>query len=168
MTAIAGRSKFREFSITSNVPIAYVVSVATKLFGLGCTELSLGDTIGVATPGRVVALIDALVAARIPLERIAGHFHDTYGQGLANTLTVLQRGVTTVDASSEVSVAVRTRKAPRANSPPKTPVAARRPRHPLRRPLGKLAEVNAWLAKEMVRPSPSRGPRTDRHSNRRL
>jgi hydroxymethylglutaryl-CoA lyase len=43
-----------------NVPIAYVVSVATKLFGLGCIELSLGDTIGVATPGRVVALIDAL------------------------------------------------------------------------------------------------------------
>ncbi len=82
------------------VPVARVVSVATRLMALGCDELSVGDTIGVATPGHVVALIDALVAAGIPVDRIAVHFHDTYGQALANTLTALRRGVTTVDAAA--------------------------------------------------------------------
>ncbi|MCP9972336.1 hydroxymethylglutaryl-CoA lyase [Actinomadura madurae] len=77
-----------------------VVGVATALTSLGCTELSLGDTIGVATPGRVIALLKALIAAGIPLDRIAVHFHDTYGQGLANTLVALQHGVTTVDTSA--------------------------------------------------------------------
>ena len=70
------------------------------MMALGCTELSLGDTIGVATPGRVVALLDALAAAGIAVDRIAVHFHDTYGQALANTLAALRRGVTTVDASA--------------------------------------------------------------------
>src|SRR5437763_12076307 len=70
------------------------------MMALGCTELSLGDTIGVATPGRVVALLDALVDAGTPVDRIAVHFHDTYGQALANTLAALGRGVTTVDASA--------------------------------------------------------------------
>ncbi|GAA3569102.1 hydroxymethylglutaryl-CoA lyase [Amycolatopsis ultiminotia] len=82
------------------VPIRQVVATATRLLGLGCTQLSLGDTIGVATPGRVVALLDALTAAGVHIGQIAVHFHDTYGQGLANTLAALQRGVTTVDASA--------------------------------------------------------------------
>ncbi|MFH8462493.1 hydroxymethylglutaryl-CoA lyase [Streptomyces sp. NPDC017991] len=82
------------------VPIPQVVSVATRLLALGCTELSLGDTIGVATPGRVAALLDALTAAGVPVEGIAVHFHDTYGQALSNTLTALRHGVTTVDASA--------------------------------------------------------------------
>lgn len=82
------------------VPAAQVVEVAAALISLGCTELSLGDTIGVGTPGRVVALLNALVAAAIPIDSIAVHFHDTYGQGLANTLAALQSGVTTVDASA--------------------------------------------------------------------
>lgn len=82
------------------VPAAQVVDVATKLIDLGCTELSLGDTIGVATPGRVVALLNALTAARVPIGSITVHFHDTYGQGLANTLAALQHGVTTVDTSA--------------------------------------------------------------------
>jgi short/branched chain acyl-CoA dehydrogenase len=67
---------------------------------LGCTELSQGDTIGVATPGRVAGLIGALLASGIPTGQLAAHFHDMYGQALANTLTPLSCGVTTVDASA--------------------------------------------------------------------
>ncbi|UMP00047.1 hydroxymethylglutaryl-CoA lyase [Amycolatopsis sp. EV170708-02-1] len=82
------------------VPVRKVVEVASRMMALGCTELSLGDTIGVATPGRVVLLLKALAAAGTPLERVAVHFHDTYGQALSNTLAALQCGVTTVDASA--------------------------------------------------------------------
>jgi hydroxymethylglutaryl-CoA lyase len=82
------------------VPIAQTVSVARRLMELGCTDLSLGDTIGVATPGHVRALIEAVRAAGIGVGRIGVHFHDTYGQALANTLAALQSGVTTVDASA--------------------------------------------------------------------
>jgi hydroxymethylglutaryl-CoA lyase len=82
------------------VPIQQVVRVATRMMAMGATELSLGDTIGVATPGRVVALLDALLAAGVALQQLAVHFHDTYGQALANTLAALQRGVTMVDASA--------------------------------------------------------------------
>lgn len=83
-----------------DVPVEQVVSVATRLLDLGCTELSLGDTIGVATPGHVTALIAALTAAGVGADRVAVHFHDTYGQALANTLAALRCGVTTVDASA--------------------------------------------------------------------
>jgi hydroxymethylglutaryl-CoA lyase len=83
-----------------DVPIGQVVEVAARLLDLGCTELSLGDTIGVATPGHVTALIDALRAAGADVGALAVHFHDTYGQALANTLAALQCGVTTVDASA--------------------------------------------------------------------
>jgi hydroxymethylglutaryl-CoA lyase len=82
------------------VPTAQVVSVARRLVGLGCDQLSLGDTIGVATPGHVAALIRALSDAGIGPDRLAVHFHDTYGQALANTLAALQAGVTTVDSSA--------------------------------------------------------------------
>jgi hydroxymethylglutaryl-CoA lyase len=82
------------------VPVARVTGIAARMMALGCTELSIGDTIGVATPGRVVALLDALSAAGIAVSQIAVHFHDTYGQALANTLAALRRGVTTVDASA--------------------------------------------------------------------
>jgi hydroxymethylglutaryl-CoA lyase len=82
------------------VPISQVVTVACRLLALGVDELSLGDTIGVATPGRVVALLDALVARGVPVQRLAVHFHDTYGQALANTLAALQRGVTIVDSAA--------------------------------------------------------------------
>ena len=83
-----------------DVPVGQVVSVADRLLGLGCTELSLGDTIGVATPGHVAALVGALLSSGIPVRQLAVHFHDTYGQALANTLTALRCGVTTVDASA--------------------------------------------------------------------
>ncbi|HET8664828.1 MAG TPA: hydroxymethylglutaryl-CoA lyase, partial [Nocardioides sp.] len=82
------------------VPVSQTVSVARRLLDMGCEELSLGDTIGVATPGHVLALLTALNSGGIPTERLAVHFHDTYGQALANTLAALQHGVTTVDASA--------------------------------------------------------------------
>jgi len=77
-------------------PLAQVVSVGRRLLDLGCFELSLGDTIGVGTPGHVAALIEAFGGP----DRLAVHFHDTYGQALANTLTALREGVRVVDAST--------------------------------------------------------------------
>ncbi len=77
---------------------AAVAEVAARLLDLGCQEISLGDTIGVGTPGAAAAMVEA-VAARVPVERLAVHFHDTYGQALANVLAALQQGVAVVDAS---------------------------------------------------------------------
>ena len=82
------------------VPLPQVVGVASRLLALGCDELSLGDTIGVATPGQVRALLALLVSDGVELSRVAVHFHDTYGQALANTLAALQSGVSIVDASA--------------------------------------------------------------------
>jgi hydroxymethylglutaryl-CoA lyase len=82
------------------VPLPQVVSVAGRLLALGCDEISLGDTIGVATPGQVRALLALLASAGVRMPQLAVHFHDTYGQALANTLTALQCGVSIVDASA--------------------------------------------------------------------
>jgi len=82
------------------VPVAQVAAVATELAEMGCSELSLGDTIGVATPGQVVELLGKLNDRGLGPDRLAVHFHDTYGQALANTLVALQHGVTTVDSSA--------------------------------------------------------------------
>ncbi|WKX70444.1 hydroxymethylglutaryl-CoA lyase [Streptomyces sp. XD-27] len=82
------------------VPVRQVVAVAKRLMDLGCDELSLGDTIGVATPGHVRELLARLGEAGVPADRLAVHFHDTYGQALANTLAALEHGITTVDASA--------------------------------------------------------------------
>lgn len=83
-----------------DVPLNQVVKVGARLVELGCHELSLGDTIGVATPGQVSALLAAFGKAGVPVDKLAVHFHDTYGQALANTLTALREGVTTVDSSA--------------------------------------------------------------------
>ncbi|MHB8961267.1 MAG: hydroxymethylglutaryl-CoA lyase [Candidatus Limnocylindrales bacterium] len=77
-----------------------VVEVALALAAMGCTEISLGDTIGVATPGQVWQLLSLLTDRGLPVDQVAVHFHDTYGQALANTLAALQAGVTVVDASA--------------------------------------------------------------------
>lgn len=77
-----------------------VVDVCLRLYQTGCDAVSLGDTIGVATPGQVRALIRRLTDAGLPLDAIGVHFHDTYGQALANTLAALQAGVACVDASA--------------------------------------------------------------------
>ncbi|SHK58598.1 hydroxymethylglutaryl-CoA lyase [Pseudonocardia thermophila] len=79
---------------------AQVASVAARLLEGGCAQISLGDTIGTGTPGHVDAVLDACIAAGIGVDKLAVHFHDTYGQALANTLAALRRGVTTVDASA--------------------------------------------------------------------
>jgi hydroxymethylglutaryl-CoA lyase len=77
---------------------AAVAAVAGALYEMGCHEISLGDTIGVGTPGHTAAMIDA-VARRVPIEHLAGHFHDTYGQALANVYAAMQLGVAVFDAS---------------------------------------------------------------------
>jgi hydroxymethylglutaryl-CoA lyase len=140
-----------------DVPIGQVVSVATRLLDLGCTQLSLGDTIGVATPGHVTALIGALQAAGVGAGRIAVHFHDTYGQALANTLAALRCGVTTVDASAGGLGGCPYAKSATGNLATEdlvwmldglgieTGVA-----------LTPLAETSRWMAERLGRPSPSR------------
>lgn len=80
------------------VPLADVVRVATRLHAMGCYEISLGDTIGVGTPHKARAMLQA-VAAEVPMAALAVHFHDTYGQALANIATCLEEGVRVVDAA---------------------------------------------------------------------
>ncbi|OPH19589.1 hydroxymethylglutaryl-CoA lyase [Azospirillum brasilense] len=77
---------------------AAVAEVAGRLLDMGCYEVSLGDTIGTGTPAKAQAMI-AAVAERVPMERLAVHFHDTYGQALANILATLEMGVAVVDSS---------------------------------------------------------------------
>lgn len=80
------------------VPVADVVRVASRLHELGCYEISLGDTIGIGTPGKARAMLRA-VAAEVPTSALAVHFHDTRGQALANILACLEEGVGVVDSS---------------------------------------------------------------------
>ena len=80
------------------VPVADVVRVAARLHALGCYEISLGDTIGVGTPGKARAMLRA-VAAEVPMAALAVHFHDTYGQALSNILACLEEGVAVIDSS---------------------------------------------------------------------
>jgi hydroxymethylglutaryl-CoA lyase len=75
-----------------------VARVAVRLVEIGCYEISLGDTIGVGTPGKAQAMIET-VAARVPVGKLAVHFHDTYGQALANMLAALEKGVAGVDTA---------------------------------------------------------------------
>ncbi|NHC23503.1 hydroxymethylglutaryl-CoA lyase [Nocardioides sp. IC4_145] len=82
------------------VPVEQVVAAGRRLLDLGANALSLGDTIGVGTAGQVGELVAAFGEAGIEAERLAMHFHDTYGQALANTYAALQAGITTFDASA--------------------------------------------------------------------
>jgi hydroxymethylglutaryl-CoA lyase len=77
---------------------AKVAEVARALRDMGCYEISLGDTIGVGTPGKTRAMLEAC-AREVPIDRLAGHYHDTYGQALANIYASLELGVATFDAS---------------------------------------------------------------------
>lgn len=81
-----------------NVSNDVVTDIAQRLEAMGCYEISLGDTIGVGTPRSAVDMIEA-VARKIKIEQLAAHFHDTYGQGLANIYAVLQIGVSVFDSS---------------------------------------------------------------------
>ncbi|KAL5126500.1 Hydroxymethylglutaryl-CoA lyase, mitochondrial [Glycine soja] len=80
------------------IPPSKVAYVAKELYDMGCFEISLGDTIGVGTPGTVVPMLLAVMAV-VPIDKIAVHFHDTYGQSLPNILVSLQMGISTVDSS---------------------------------------------------------------------
>jgi hydroxymethylglutaryl-CoA lyase len=82
------------------VPVEQVVGVGKRLFDLGASQLSLGDTIGVGTAGHVTSLVEAFVAAGMDVDQLAMHFHDTYGQALANAYAALHAGITTYDASA--------------------------------------------------------------------
>ena len=140
-----------------DVPISQVVSVASRMMDMGCSQLSLGDTIGVGTPGQVTALIEALGAAGIGTERLAVHFHDTYGQALANTLAALQAGVTVVDASAGGLGGCPYAESATGNLPTEDLVWML---HGLGIEtgvdLGALAATSRWMAGHLGRPSPSR------------
>jgi hydroxymethylglutaryl-CoA lyase len=139
------------------VPIKQVVAVASRLLDLGCDELSLGDTIGTGTAGHVRALLGALVEAGVPIERIAVHFHDTYGQALANTVAALGCGVTVVDASAGGLGGCPYARSATGNLATEDLVW-------LLDGLGiesgvdvrRLAETSHWFAQRLGRPSPSR------------
>jgi len=81
-----------------DVPLADVVRVARRLHELGCYEVSLGDTIGIGTPGKARAMLRA-VAGEVPIGALAVHFHDTRGQALANILACIEEGVAVIDSS---------------------------------------------------------------------
>ncbi|HTP98958.1 MAG TPA: hydroxymethylglutaryl-CoA lyase [Casimicrobiaceae bacterium] len=80
------------------VPPLAVANVAEALYQMGCYEISLGDTIGVGTPGQTLAMLEA-VARHVPVDKLAGHYHDTYGQALANIYASLEFGVSVFDSS---------------------------------------------------------------------
>ncbi|MBA0817762.1 hypothetical protein Gohar_025651 [Gossypium harknessii] len=84
--------------VEGTIPPSKVAYVAKELYDMGCFEISLGDTIGVGTPGTVIPMLEAVMAV-VPAEKLAVHFHDTYGQSLPNILISLQMGISTVDSS---------------------------------------------------------------------
>lgn len=140
-----------------DVPVTQVVDACRSLMDLGCHELSLGDTIGVATSGHVVRLLDALESAGIGVDRIGVHFHDTYGQALANTLAALRRGVTVVDAAAGGLGGCPYAKSATGNLATEDLVWAMDGAGvETGVDLGALVETSVWLAGELGRPSPSR------------
>ena len=143
------------------VPVHQVVRVCKALRDLGCDELSLGDTIGVATPGHVRALLTEL---DVPVEKVGVHFHDTYGQALANTLAALQHGVTTVDASAGGLGGCPYAKSATGNLATEDLVWML---HGLGIDtgvdLGRLVATSVWMAEQLGRPSPSRTVRALSH-----
>ncbi|MFF0748919.1 hydroxymethylglutaryl-CoA lyase [Streptomyces sp. NPDC004267] len=146
------------------VPLDQVVRVTKALAEMGCDELSLGDTIGVATPGHVKALLSALNEAGVPTSRIAVHFHDTYGQALANTHAALQHGVTVFDASAGGLGGCPYAKSATGNLATEDLVW-------MLRGLGietgvdlaALTATSVWMAEQLGRPSPSRTVRALSH-----
>jgi hydroxymethylglutaryl-CoA lyase len=139
------------------VPIPQVVRVCRALLAMGCDELSLGDTIGVATPGHVQRLLTALNEAGVPTSALGVHFHDTYGQALANTLTALRHGVTTVDASAGGLGGCPYAKSATGNLATEDLVWMLRGLGiDTGVDLGRLVATSEWMAGHLGRPSPSR------------
>ncbi|MFG2571204.1 hydroxymethylglutaryl-CoA lyase [Streptomyces sp. NBC_00704] len=139
------------------VPLEQVVRVCRALLDMGCDELSLGDTIGVATPGHVRALLTALNEQGVPTDALAVHFHDTYGQALANTFAALQHGVTTVDASAGGLGGCPYAKSATGNLATEDLVWMLRGLGiDTGVDLGRLVATSEWMAARLGRPSPSR------------
>ncbi|QHY95624.1 Hydroxymethylglutaryl-CoA lyase YngG [Streptomyces sp. S4.7] len=139
------------------VPVGQVARLVRTLVDMGCDEVSLGDTIGVATPGHVQSLLATLIEEGVHLSKVGVHFHDTYGQALANTFAALQHGVTTVDASAGGLGGCPYAKSATGNLATEdllwmlqglgidTGVD-----------LGLLTATSVWMAEQLGRPSPSR------------
>ena len=143
------------------VPVPQVVKVCRALLDMGCDELSLGDTIGVATPGHVRALLTEL---DVPVEKLGVHFHDTYGQALANTYAALQHGVTTVDASAGGLGGCPYAKSATGNLATEDLVWMLQGLGiDTGVDLGRLVATSAWMAEHLGRPSPSRTVRALSH-----
>ncbi|MFJ4472401.1 hydroxymethylglutaryl-CoA lyase [Streptomyces sp. NPDC089424] len=146
------------------VAVHQVVRVCKALRDMGCDELSLGDTIGVATPGHVAELLSALNADGVPTPALGVHFHDTYGQALANTLAALQHGVTTVDASAGGLGGCPYARSATGNLATEDLVWML---HGLGIDtgvdLGRLTATSVWMAGRLGRPSPSRTVRALSH-----
>ncbi|MFS4108931.1 hydroxymethylglutaryl-CoA lyase [Streptomyces sp. PD-S100-1] len=146
------------------VPVHQVVRVCRALLDMGCDELSLGDTIGVATPGHVLELLSALNERRVPTAALGVHFHDTYGQALANTLAALQHGVTTVDASAGGLGGCPYAKSATGNLATEDLVWMLRGLGiDTGVDLGRLTATSEWMAARLGRPSPSRTLRALSH-----
>ncbi|MEU6643781.1 hydroxymethylglutaryl-CoA lyase [Saccharomonospora sp. NPDC046836] len=134
-----------------------VVRVGKRLLELGCSQLSLGDTIGVATAGQVERLLDAFTTAGVGVDVLAVHFHDTYGQALSNTLAALRRGVSTVDSSAGGLGGCPYAESATGNLATEDLVWALDGlgiEHGAN--LDALVETSAWMARQLGRPSPSR------------
>ena len=139
------------------VPLDQVVVAGGRLVDMGATQLSLGDTIGVATAGHVAALIDAFAAARIDVSSLAMHFHDTYGQALANVLASLRSGITTFDASAGGLGGCPYAKSATGNLATEDLVWMLRGLGiDTGVDLGELVRAGVWMADQLGRPSPSR------------
>ncbi|MGW7660082.1 hydroxymethylglutaryl-CoA lyase [Streptomyces sp. NPDC054756] len=146
------------------VPLPQVVRVCKALVAMGCDELSLGDTIGVATPGHVRALLSLLNEEGVPTGVIGVHFHDTYGQALANTYAALQHGVTTVDASAGGLGGCPYAKSATGNLATEDLVWMLRGLGiDTGVDLGHLVATSEWMAARLGRPSPSRTVRALSH-----
>jgi len=140
-----------------DVPVAQVVDVARRMMDLGCDQLSLGDTIGVGTTGHVRRLLDALDAKGVGAERIGVHFHDTYGQALANTMAALAHGVTVVDSSTGGLGGCPYAKSATGNLATEDLVWALDGLGvETGVDLDKLVSASVWMAGQLGRPSPSR------------
>jgi hydroxymethylglutaryl-CoA lyase len=138
------------------VPVDDVRRVTTALVDLGCAEVSLGDTIGVGTPLQVQDLV-AAVTADVPLDRLAVHCHDTYGQGLVNTLAAFEAGVRVADTSAGGLGGCPYAPGATGNLATEDLVYALHGAGVRTGvDLGALVDVSAWMATQLGRPSPSR------------
>ncbi|GAB3442825.1 hydroxymethylglutaryl-CoA lyase [Phycicoccus ginsengisoli] len=139
------------------VPVEQVADVSARLMDLGADQLSLGDTIGTGTTGHVSRLLDALEGRGIGADRIGVHFHDTYGQALANTMTALRHGVRVVDASTGGLGGCPYAKSATGNLATEDLVWALDGAGVTTGvDLAALVETSVWMAGHLGRPSPSR------------